>query len=261
VGYYVSRYDGEIAYMDHHLGRLFEAVREMGIEKDTLVIFTADHGEALSEHEVYFSHGEFSYEDNARVPLIMVLPRRLPADRTISQVVDVGGIAPTILSALRSPPAPSMEVPGFWDLAIGAGRPDPPAEPAAFVEAGTVADALRTAIRTQRWKLIENPTGFDRRPGRWDWRSALSTNRKHKAFALARTGREHLSRFELYDLASDPGEKVNLDRARPEILSGLLWRLQIWRAQGAGHPRLRETPNAELPEEVIRNLRSLGYVN
>ncbi|HEY3174489.1 MAG TPA: sulfatase [Candidatus Polarisedimenticolia bacterium] len=261
VGYYISRYDGEIAYLDHHLGRLLASVSEMGLAGDTLVIFTADHGEALSEHEVFFSHGEFSYEDNARVPLMMALPGRLAAGATVSEVIEIAGVAPTVLASLGLPVQREMEVQGFWDLAMGMERPERNVELAAYIEAGTVAGALRTAIRTRRWKLIENPTGFDRTPGRWDLRSALNMNRKQKAFELARTGREHLSRFELYDLETDPAEMRNLDRDHPEVVDELMARLRAWRERGAGRPRLSETPNADLPEEVIRNLRSLGYVN
>ncbi|MFQ5845120.1 MAG: sulfatase, partial [Planctomycetota bacterium] len=152
VDYYVARYDAEIAYLDHHLGRLFHGIERLGLARDTLVIFTSDHGEALSEHDVFFSHGKFAYEETARVPLVVRLPGAVPAGRIVDAVVEVTALAPTVLEALGLAPVEPMEVAGVWDLARGAA----PRRRAAFVEAGSDPRGLVAAIRTARWKLIEN---------------------------------------------------------------------------------------------------------
>jgi len=168
VDYYVARYDAEVAYLDEHVGRLLEGLRRLGLGQDTLVVFTADHGEALSEHDVFFSHGGFAYDDAARVPLVMASPGRIPAGRVAAGVVQTVSLAPTVLQALGLPRPASMEVEGFWDLASGASPAPQDDEPAAFIEADTVPGSLRTAIRTGRWKLIDNPKGFDRTTGYFD---------------------------------------------------------------------------------------------
>lgn len=68
------RYDNEIAYMDKQLNRLFLYIKETDLLKDTLVIITADHGEAFGEDDFYFAHGHSVGIDQIRVPLIFVGP-------------------------------------------------------------------------------------------------------------------------------------------------------------------------------------------
>jgi arylsulfatase len=92
---YVARYDGEIHYMDLHVGRLLAALEGWGVEP--LVVLTADHGEALGEHGYYFAHGHRLTEDQIRVPLILRGPG-VPAGRRSQRPVDQLDIAPTILA-------------------------------------------------------------------------------------------------------------------------------------------------------------------
>ena len=259
VDYYVARYDAEIAYLDHHLGRLFEGLGRLGLDRDTLVVFTADHGEALWEHGVFFAHGAFAYEDAARVPLVIVSPGQVPAGGHIARTVETVSLAPTVLQALGFAPPPSMEVEGFWDLAGGEDI-ERGAAGTAFIEADISPGSLRSAIRDDRWKLIENPEGFDRTPGRFVLPIVMNMNQKERGLRLAAKGREFLSRRELYDLAVDPGETMNLASSRPDIVEALSPRLHAWRALGDGKPRLLPVRNRDLPEEVLRDLESLGYV-
>ena len=86
---YVDAYDEEIAYMDEHVGRLLESFAAEGLLDDTIVIFSADHGEAMMEHERWFTH---AYH-------VMV---RFPADsngRRVQTRVSLVDVAPTILDA------------------------------------------------------------------------------------------------------------------------------------------------------------------
>ncbi len=69
---YIARYDNEIAYMDQQLNRLFLYIKKNNLDKDTLVVITADHGEALGEDSIYFAHGHSVGIDQVRVPLIFV---------------------------------------------------------------------------------------------------------------------------------------------------------------------------------------------
>lgn len=66
-------YLGEIAYVDFSLGRLFAVLSDKGLEKKTVVVFTADHGESLGEHGES-THGYFAYNATIRVPLIVSAP-------------------------------------------------------------------------------------------------------------------------------------------------------------------------------------------
>jgi len=102
---YVDLYDEEIAYMDHHVGRLLDGCAEVLDLDDTLVIFTADHGESMMEHEAWFSHGYQVYEEILRVPFMLRGPGVAPGWRTgpISGV----DVAKTVLSFAGAPTDPN----------------------------------------------------------------------------------------------------------------------------------------------------------
>lgn len=68
-------YDGEIAFVDSSMGRLMDYLTKEGIDDDTAVILTADHGESLGEHGES-THGYFAYNATLHVPLIAALPDR-----------------------------------------------------------------------------------------------------------------------------------------------------------------------------------------
>ncbi len=93
-------YDGEVAWVDHALGPLFD--RLASLARPTLVIVTADHGESLGEHGE-LTHGMFAYEATLRVPLIVSrLGGSAPALRGV--VIDAPvrhiDLAPTVLEAV-----------------------------------------------------------------------------------------------------------------------------------------------------------------
>jgi arylsulfatase A-like enzyme len=69
----VDRYDGEIRFMDHHLGRLMDALRDAGRYDDSLIIVVGDHGELIGEHGL-LGHGRWLYEPVVRVPLLVHYP-------------------------------------------------------------------------------------------------------------------------------------------------------------------------------------------
>jgi arylsulfatase len=74
--FYIDRYDGEIAYADHEIGRLLALLREFDLYDDALLIFHSDHGEYLGEHGIYFRHGIHVHEDSLRIPLLLKLPKK-----------------------------------------------------------------------------------------------------------------------------------------------------------------------------------------
>ncbi|HEY7696879.1 MAG TPA: sulfatase [Vicinamibacteria bacterium] len=68
-----DRYDEEILYMDHHIGRLLDGMKRNGIFEDSLILVTADHGELLGEHEK-MGHGASLYEEEIHVPFFVKYP-------------------------------------------------------------------------------------------------------------------------------------------------------------------------------------------
>ena len=106
VAFYRAGYDAEVAYVDEQLGRLLEGLRTRALLDRSLVVFTADHGESLGEHDYWFAHGELLTEEQVRVPLIVHLPGLPPGRRQdLASLVDLW---PTLAERLLSgaPPGP-----------------------------------------------------------------------------------------------------------------------------------------------------------
>ncbi len=99
LDYLRGLYDGEIAYLDGELARLFAALDELDLARDTLVIVTSDHGEEFKEHGG-LSHSHSLHEELLRVPLIMRWPGRLPAGERIPYAAGLVDVVPTVLQLL-----------------------------------------------------------------------------------------------------------------------------------------------------------------
>jgi arylsulfatase A-like enzyme len=93
--YYLAQYNGEIRYWDEHFGRLLDAMKDMGLYDDALILFSADHGEDLGERNYFFCHGENLYSSLTHVPLIIRYGGQLKGRKTpFVQHLDV---VPTVL--------------------------------------------------------------------------------------------------------------------------------------------------------------------
>src|SRR5690606_32439787 len=75
-----ERYDGEVAFVDHHVGRFLDALEKLSLSKNTIVIVTSDHGEAFGEHGM-IRHGVEVWDVLSRVPLVVHVPGVPPRDR------------------------------------------------------------------------------------------------------------------------------------------------------------------------------------
>jgi arylsulfatase A-like enzyme len=71
--YHLSQYDGEIAFLDYHLGKLFRKLKALNVYDPALIVITSDHGELFGEHGFKF-HGNPMYEGVLKIPLIIKLP-------------------------------------------------------------------------------------------------------------------------------------------------------------------------------------------
>jgi len=96
INYYLAQYDGTISYIDDQIYRLIDKLKELKLYNDTVIIFTADHGEILGEHDFYFTHGIWQ-EETIKVPLIISSPDLFPKGKLITKQVSLIDIAPTIL--------------------------------------------------------------------------------------------------------------------------------------------------------------------
>jgi len=95
-------YDGLVASIDAEIGRLVARLRELGLYDDTLIVVTADHGDGFLEHG-FISHSTLPYDELARVPLIVKLPRGGRAGVRVDAQVRLIDVKPTVLEALGAP--------------------------------------------------------------------------------------------------------------------------------------------------------------
>lgn len=94
-----ASYINEIEFADFHLGRVLHQLDKLGLSRNTLVVFTADHGESLGEHG-YEGHREEVYAPVAHIPLIMRFPGRVAAGLRLPTPAMTVDVAPTILTLL-----------------------------------------------------------------------------------------------------------------------------------------------------------------
>lgn len=97
-------YQGLITQLDDHLGRLFEHMEQQGLMENTLIIFTADHGDFLGDH--WLGEKELFYDTVQNVPLIIMDPRpeaNASRGKQVTNMVEAVDILPTILDALGIP--------------------------------------------------------------------------------------------------------------------------------------------------------------
>jgi arylsulfatase A-like enzyme len=98
--YVTAQYDGAIAYMDACIQNIFAEVAALGIEEETLIVITADHGETLYEHDCFFDHHGL-YDSTLSVPLILRWPGKIPAAKRFSEMTSISDIMPTVLDLLE----------------------------------------------------------------------------------------------------------------------------------------------------------------
>lgn len=250
-------YRKEVTYNADQVGQMLDALDEMGVADNTIVIFTADHGHSLGEHDYWYHHGEFLYDASMSIPLIIKAPGMLEAGAVNTDPVRSIDVMPTILGMA------DIAIPESDGVDLRAERPGP-----AFMETDIsyfkwnkrryvkgVNGKLR-GVRTGEWKLIYTP-----KKGKGKW--------------------------ELFNLKNDPEELTNLFKtgeAPKGISEALMAELRTWipkeeqvalNALGNRFDALPtnakvidEEPEAaedatsdeELSETERRMLQALGYV-
>jgi arylsulfatase A-like enzyme len=229
----ISLYDGEISYMDEHLGRLFTMMEKSGLMDHSIVVVVADHGESLGEHGYDFDHGLYVYDASIRVPLLIYAPS-MAKGRVIPYQVETLDIFPTVLDLLDIPVPGPVEGQSLRPLLEGS---------ADWTERTVFSEASKP------W----NVEGESDEVFRNDWKAKCARTREWKyiytPFAKTR---------ELYHLAQDPDEITNLLGREPDVARDLEGVLQAWTER----PRRRQSTTnlADQDAETLEKLRSLGYL-
>lgn len=134
---YEARYAAEVREMDRQVTRVLQSLETRGLASGTLVILTADHGEALSDdHGYYFSHGNGLTRDQIHVPLVLSYPGVTPG--VVDRLVSTADVVPTVLELLGLPEDPELD---------GTSLLSPRPRPAVSQSGGNLA------LRSGDWKI------------------------------------------------------------------------------------------------------------
>lgn len=149
VRYLNDLYDSEVRFTDHHLGRLLDALSSEGLFDETLVVVTADHGEALMDRpDRWIGHTRTLFEELMRVPLI-VKPAGVATPRRIATPVSTREVFPTVLRAAGLETDATSAPPTLL--------PEPSPGPRF---AATYRDVELQMVREGPWKLVhDRPSG------------------------------------------------------------------------------------------------------
>jgi len=229
-----NRYDTEIAYVDHHIGRLLDRAGELSDLRNTLILFTSDHGESLGDHG-YWGHGKHVYENGLHIPLSITWPGHIEPGQIQAPALIID-VAPTLL-ALAGFAIPEPFAGLDWTSVLHGGAAEP-------LDRVTYHQAHRGTVQP-----TEDPTDL-RRKGLLEV-GRIEANRK-EVLVL----RKNLRR--VFDLDQDREERSSLvptDSPPTEELVAWLEEVRTWLAQSD------ELPPPGLEDEDVERLRSLGYVD
>jgi arylsulfatase A-like enzyme len=226
-------YDASIATGDHYVGRLLERLEHLGLEDETVVVFTSDHGEEWLDHGLV-THGQSVHRELMQVPLILAGPG-LPRGVSCATPVSNRHLAPTLarlgggeLEAVEdalelSRPSAVPEAPVFFATTHGwwNGRHRQPIY----------------GVRAGRWALHLAPQGAD-------W--GVPAERAPPG-----------GQVRLYDVSADPGETRDLAGEEPQVAERLR-QLVVERLQQL----VAERPDVQLEAgaATLDMLRGLGYL-
>jgi arylsulfatase A-like enzyme len=170
-------YRGLVSMVDWNVGRLLEALRQRKLDRDTLVVFTADHGDMQGGHGCYDKTTFSIYEETSRVPMIIRFPGRAPAGKQVRTQAGSCDVQPTILDYLGFKPRAAIH--GISLRPYIEGKDD--LERPIFCERERGTQHFQRMIRTHDWKYCYASTGAS----------------------------------QLYNLEKDPGETKNLIQEPP----------------------------------------------
>lgn len=215
-------YDAEIAFVDEYIGVLLRVLRELSLDKKTLIVFTSDHGEGLGEHKET-GHGIFLYDSTLKVPLIFCYPGIIPQGRVVENQVRLIDIMPTLLDLLGIKKSKEIQGTSLTSMIKGSPKRNHlDAYSESFYANFHFNWEPLVSLRTEEWKYIKSNSP------------------------------------ELYNIKEDGRELVNLAGQRPDIVRDLNQKIEVL-LKKSGASGLKEE-KLEIDEETKEKLLSLGYI-
>lgn len=224
--YQSEPYDGEIAYADSAVGKLFSELRARGLYESSVIAVMADHGEAFGEHGER-THGVFLYDETIHVPLVFKLPGETAPER-LEQRVGLVDVAPTLLQVA------GVQVPTEM-------------QGQSLIPAMRASHGPHAEETAQDDRPAYAETDYPRRAFGW---SPLRAVRSRKYLYVQAPNRE------LYNQATDPEALKNLAATNQAVAETLASQLEQFRSKTSQSVVQLAKPD---PEQVEK-LRALGYV-
>lgn len=194
INYVNALYDAEIRYLDGLLEDLDDFLTSQGIKEETMLVLFGDHGESLTEHNIYWDHCGL-YETTVHVPIIIRWPGNIPEGLRINSLVQHVDLMPTILDAVGMEKPDNIDGQSLWPLINGKKK-----QHHREIYLSECAWQAARGIRTDQYKYIETygPGPYSRPPN------------------------------ELYDIVNDPNEEINLAEALPAQTKKYKNKLNDW---------------------------------
>ena len=203
-------YSGNVTMVDRWLGHFIRTAEKLGLLRDTLIIWTTDHGHLFGDHDLQGKPGaELGnlYETTTRIPLIVYHPGGIGAGRRIKGIVQLQDILPSVLEFLELPLPPHLEGRSFWQLVTGSGNQ---IHEFAFSSRFPPNAGDETYTPTQG-EVFDGWVGSDRIV------EAGTITGDKWAFVCAPKGRPS----ELYDLQNDPNQSQNVIEDHPQVAQSM----------------------------------------
>ena len=205
---YLKSYYATLSAVDDSVGRLLDYLRDSGLERDTMIVFTSDNGFLIGDHGLIDKRN--AYEGSIRVPMVVYAPGLVPAGVTNPGRIRNLDLAPTFLDVAHVAKPPQFEGQSALPLMTSDGAAARDWQPGDFVYE-----------YYWEWNFPMTPTTFAIE------RDRLKYIQYHGVYDTE----------ELYDLANDPDEMRNLidDPSRLRVKTALRKALFDQLADGRGH--------------------------
>ncbi len=218
-------YDEEIMFVDEEIGLILKKLKELGIDNNTLIVLTSDHGEEFWEHN-YYEHGHSLYQELVHVPMIFYYPKKFPKGLKITSQVRSIDVMPTILEMLSIRHDLNMQGESLLPLIAGEETKDR----VAFSES-LLYYVERKSIRDGKYSFIFFPD---------------------------------YNKMELYNIQEDPLELNNIVLQNPRLALEFKNKILNWQKDcneiKESLVHVDSSKDVEFNDDAKQRLKSLGYL-